>query len=84
MKLQPEHGVPDRAGAVPAVGEVARGHGDEPVHEHERRQEETDPGVVDAEVVLQLVDDAAHDVLVDLVDHDDEPEHPHRPGRDAL
>ena len=78
-----QHRVTDGAAAVPPVGEVARGHGDEPVHEHERRQQHADLGVVDVEVGLDLADHAAHDVLVDLVDHDDHAEDPHRPTRDV-
>ena len=75
--------VTDGAAAVPPVGEVARGHGDEPVHEDERRQQHADLRVVDVEVVLDLADDAAHDVLVDLVDHDHHAEDPHGPARDV-
>ena len=78
-----DHRVPDGAAAVPPVGEVARGHRDEPVHEDERRQQHADLRVVDVEVVLDLADDAAHDVLVDLVDHDHHAEDPHRPARDV-
>ena len=74
-----DDGVADRARAVPPVGEVARRDGDEPVHQHEDREQQTDLAVADAEVVLQLRDDAAQDVLVGLIDQDHEAEHPHRP-----
>lgn len=76
------HRVSDRARAVPAVGEVAGGHGDEPVDDDERREQQAEPEVVDVERVLDLVRGAPHDVLVDLVEHDHEPEHPHRPRSD--
>lgn len=77
-----DHRVADRARPMPAIGQIARGHGDDPVHEHERRDEDPDAEVVDAEVGLELRHDAAHEVLVDLVDEHDESQHPHGPGAD--
>jgi len=64
---------------VPPVGEIPGGDGDDPVDEHEGGDEHADAEVVDAELALQLRDDTPDEVLVDLVDQDHEPEHPHRP-----
>jgi hypothetical protein len=76
----PRHdGVTDRARPVPPVGEIPRRNGDDPVDEHERRDEHADAEVVDAEVALQLRNDPADEVLVDLVDEHHQPEHPHGP-----
>ncbi len=82
---RPDHDrVADRARPVPPVGEVAGRHADEPVDDDEARQQHPHLEIRQMEGVLDGRGDPAHDVLVDLVDHDDETEHPHRPGRHAV
>ena len=70
-------------GAVPAVGEVPGRNGDQAVHEHERGDQHPDAEVIDPERALQLGNHPAHEVLVDLIDEDDKPQHPigHAPTR---
>ena len=77
------HGVADGARADEPVGQVAGGHADQSVDEHERRQQQTDLQVGQIAGPSAGRGHAAQDVLVDLVDHDHEAEHPHGPLRDC-
>ena len=70
------------AGPVPAVGQVAGRHRDDPVDQDEGREQQPDGGVAHAEGRLDLVAAAPDDVLVHPVDEQGEPHHPHGPVAD--
>jgi len=66
---------------VPAIAEVAGGHGRNAAHNDEGGEEDADLEIANLEDVLDLVGCAPDDVLIDVVDHADEAEDPHGPGR---